>query len=65
MKTSGLRLKLVELNFFASFTTDNHGLELVSTKPNKIQYHDQKEPEHKLSHLDQEGVLQVSQVMVQ
>ena len=42
-----------------------HGLELVPTKPNKIQYHDQKEPEHNLSHLDQEGVLQASQVMVQ
>ena len=42
-----------------------HGLELVPTKPNKIQYHDHKEPEHNLSHLDQEGVLQASQVMVQ
>ena len=42
-----------------------HGLELVPTKPNKIQYHDQKEPEHNLSHLDQKGVLQASQVMVQ
>ena len=41
-----------------------HGLELVP-KPDKIQYHDQKEPEHSLSHLDQEGVLQASQVMVQ
>ena len=41
-----------------------HGLELV-TRSNKIQYHDQKEPEHNLSHLDQEGVLQASQVMVQ
>ena len=41
-----------------------HGLELVPTKPNKIQYHDHKEPEHNLSHLDQ-GVLQASQVMVQ
>ena len=27
-----------------------HGLELAPTKPNKIQYHDQKEPEHNLSH---------------
>ena len=34
-----------------------HGLELVATKPNKIQYHDQKEPEHNLSHLDQEGYI--------
>ena len=42
-----------------------HGLELVPIKPDKIQYHDQKEPEHSLSHLDQEGVLQASQVMVQ
>ena len=41
-----------------------HGLELVP-KSNRIQYHDQKEPEHSLSHLDQEGVLQASQVMVQ
>ena len=42
-----------------------HGLVLVPTKPDKIQYHDQKEPEHNLSYLDQEGVLQASQVMVQ
>ena len=42
-----------------------HGLELIPAKPNRIQYHDQKEPEHNLSHLDQEGVLQASQVMVQ
>ena len=28
-----------------------HGLELVP-KSDKIQYHDQKEPEHNLSHLD-------------
>ena len=41
-----------------------HGLELVP-KSDKIQYHDHKEPEHGLSHLDQEGVLQASQVMVQ
>ena len=41
-----------------------HGLELVP-RSNKIQYHDQKEPEYNLSHLDQEGVLQASQVMVQ
>ena len=41
-----------------------HGLELVP-KTEKIQYHDQKESEHNLSHLDQEGVLQASQVMVQ
>ena len=41
-----------------------HGLELVP-KSDKIQYHDQKEPEHNLSHLDQEAVLQASQVMVQ
>ena len=41
-----------------------HGLELVP-RSNKIQYHDQKEPEHNLSHLDKEGVLQASQVMVQ
>ena len=42
-----------------------HGLELVPTKPDKFQYRDQKEPKHNLSHLDQEGVLQASQVMVQ
>ena len=41
-----------------------HGLELVK-KSDKIQHHDQKEPEHNLSHLDQEGVLQASQVMLQ
>ena len=41
-----------------------HGLELVS-RINKDHYHGQKEPEHNLSHLDQEGVLQASQVMVQ
>ena len=37
----------------------------MPTKPNEVHYHDQKEPEHNLSHLDQEGVLQASQVMVQ
>ena len=42
-----------------------HGLELIPTKPNKIQYHDQKEPEHNLSHFNQEGMLQASQVIVQ
>ena len=42
-----------------------HGLELIPAKPSGIQYHDQKEPEHNLTHLDQEGVLQTSQVMVQ
>ena len=42
-----------------------HGSEFVPTKPNTIQYHDHKEPEYNLSHLDQEGVLQASQVMVQ
>ena len=41
-----------------------HGLELVN-KTGKVQYHDQKEPEHNLSHLNQEGLLQASQVMVQ
>ena len=41
-----------------------HGLELVP-KSDKIQYNDQKESEHCLSHLDQEDVLQASQVMVQ
>ena len=30
-----------------------------------MQYHEQREPEHNLTHLDQEGVLQASQVMVQ
>ena len=40
-------------------------MELVPTRPDKIQYHDHKEPEHNLSHLDQEGVLQASQVMAQ
>ena len=34
-------------------------------KTAKVQYHGQKEPKHNLSHLDQEGVLQASQVMVQ
>ena len=42
-----------------------HGLELAPTEPDQIQYHDQKEPEHSLSHLDQEGVVQASQMMVQ
>ena len=42
-----------------------HGLELILAKPSGIQYHDQREPEHNLTHLDQEGVLQASQVMVQ
>ena len=42
----------------------NHGVELVP-KSDKIQYHDQKEHKHNLSHLDQESVLQDSQVMVQ
>ena len=46
-------------------TIIKHGLELVPTKSNEIHYHGQKEPEHNLSHLDQEGVLQASQVMVQ
>ena len=41
-----------------------HGLEIVP-RTNKIQYHDQKEPEHNLSHLDQESVLQASQIIVQ
>ena len=40
-----------------------HGLELVP-KSDKIQCHDQKEPEHSLSHLDEEDVLQASQLMV-
>ena len=39
-----------------------HGLELV----NKVDHgHDQREPMHNMSHLDQEGMLQASQVMVQ
>ena len=42
-----------------------HGLELAPSKPKKIQYHDQKKSEHNLSHLDQEGVLHASQVIVQ
>ena len=42
-----------------------HGLELIPTKPSGIQYHEQREPEHNPTHLDQEGVLQASQVMVQ
>ena len=46
-------------------TIIKHGLELIPAKPSGIQYHDQKEPEHNLTHLDQEGVLQASQVMVQ
>ena len=41
-----------------------HGLELVS-RTDKDHCHDQKEPEHNLSCLDQEGVLQASQLMVQ
>ena len=42
-----------------------HGLELIPTKPTGMQYDKQREPEHNLTHLDQEGVLQASQVMVQ
>ena len=42
-----------------------HGLELIPTKPRGMQYDEQREPEHNLTHLDQEGVLQASQVMVQ
>ena len=42
-----------------------HGLELIPAKPSGMQYHEQREPEHNLTHLDQEGVLQASQVMVQ
>ena len=41
-----------------------YGLELVS-KVDKSHYHDQREPEHNMSHLDQKGVLQASHVMVQ
>ena len=41
-----------------------HGLEFMN-RVDKGHYHDQKEPEHNLSYLNQEGVLQVSQVMVQ
>ena len=41
-----------------------HGLELIP-KVNKIQCHEHKEPEHNLSHLDQEGVLQASQALLQ
>ena len=41
-----------------------HGLELVH-RTDKNHYPEQKEPEHNLSHFDQEGVLQASQVMVQ
>ena len=59
----GLDLEI--LQHVVGKATLKHGLELVPTKPNKIQYHDHKEPEHNLSHLDQEGVLQASQVMVQ
>ena len=42
-----------------------HGLELIPAKPSRIQYQEQREPEHNLTHLDQEGVLGASQVMVQ
>ena len=42
-----------------------HGLELIPTKPRRMQYDEQREPEYNLTHLDQEGVLQASQVMVQ
>ena len=59
----GLDLEI--LQYIVGKAILKHGLELVPTKPNKIQYHDHKEPEHNLSHLDQEGVLQASQVMVQ
>ena len=41
-----------------------HGLELIPAKPSRMQY-EQREPEHNLTHLDQEGVFQASQVMVQ
>ena len=41
-----------------------HGLELIS-RTDKAHYHDQKEHEHNQSHLDQEGVLQAIQVIVQ
>ena len=58
----GLDLDLLQHIVGRAFV--KHGLELVP-KADKIQYHDQKEPEHNLSHLDQEGVLQASQVMVQ
>ena len=58
----GLDLDL--LQHIAGKAIVKHGWEMVP-KSDKIQYHDQKEPEHSLSHLDQEGVLQASQVMVQ
>ena len=41
-----------------------HGLELVH-KDERVQYHDQREVDPGTSHLDQNGVPQVSQVMVQ
>ena len=41
-----------------------HGLELVN-KNERLHCHDQKEIEPGTSHLNQDGVLQVSQVMVQ
>ena len=58
----GLDLDLLQHIVGKAFV--KHGLELVP-KSDKIQCHDQKEPECSLSHLDQEGVLQASQVMVQ
>ena len=45
-------------------TAIKHGLELVH-RADKEHYHEQKEPEHNLSNLDQKGVLQAIQVMVQ
>ena len=41
-----------------------HGLELVH-KDERVQYHNQREIDPGTSHLDQNGVLQASQVMVQ
>ena len=58
----GLDLDL--LQHIAGRAIVKHGLELV-LKSDKIQYHDQKEPEHNLSHFNQEGMLRASQVMVQ
>ena len=43
---------------------NKHGLELVH-RTEKNHYPEQKEPEQNLSHLDEDGVLQASQVMVQ
>ena len=58
--TEGLDVDMLQQIFGTAFI--KHGLELV----NKVDHgYDQREPMHDMSHLNQEGVLQFSQVMVQ